>query len=182
MAFGKVYCFGPTFRAEKSKTRRHLMEFWMIEPEMAFYDQEDNMKLQEEYVSYLVQHVLEHCQRSWQCWSGISLSWKRWFPLPRLSYDQAVEMLQKNGSDIQWGEDLGRPMKPSSPTTSTSLCSSTAFPRRSRPLLQARSPAAGNRLRQRPSGSRGLRRDHRRRRAHSRSGSHCAADQGAQPA
>jgi asparaginyl-tRNA synthetase len=63
MAFGKVYCFGPTFRAEKSKTRRHLMEFWMVEPEMAFYSNDDNMKLQEEYVSYMVQHVLENCSK-----------------------------------------------------------------------------------------------------------------------
>jgi len=110
MAFGKVYCFGPTFRAEKSKTRRHLMEFWMIEPEMAFYDQEDNMKLQEEYVSYLVQHVLEHCQKELAVLErDITKLEKVVPPFPRLSYDQAVEMLQKNGSDIQWGEDLGAP-------------------------------------------------------------------------
>ena len=110
MAFGKVYCFGPTFREEKSKTRRHLMEFWMIEPEMAFYDQEDNMKLQEEYVSYLVQHVLEHCQKELAVLErDITKLEKVVPPFPRLSYDQAVEMLQKNGSDIQWGEDLGAP-------------------------------------------------------------------------
>lgn len=110
MAFGKVYCFGPTFRAEKSKTRRHLMEFWMIEPEMAFYDQEDNIKLQEEYVSYLVQHVLEHCQKELAVLErDITKLEKVVPPFPRLSYDQAVEMLQKNGSDIQWGEDLGAP-------------------------------------------------------------------------
>ena len=58
MAFGKVYCFGPTFRAEKSKTRRHLIEFWMLEPEMAYYTNDDNMRLQEELVSFIVQRVL----------------------------------------------------------------------------------------------------------------------------
>jgi len=63
MAFGKVYCFGPTFRAEKSKTRRHLMEFWMIEPEVAFNDIDDNMELQEEYVCYIIQRVLKHCRK-----------------------------------------------------------------------------------------------------------------------
>ena len=62
MAFGKVFSFGPTFRAEKSKTRRHLIEFWMIEPEMAFYEFEENLKVQEEYVSYIVQSVLKNCK------------------------------------------------------------------------------------------------------------------------
>ncbi|HPT83634.1 MAG TPA: asparagine--tRNA ligase [Limnochordia bacterium] len=110
MAFGKVYCFGPTFRAEKSKTRRHLMEFWMIEPEMAFYDQEDNMKLQEEYVSYLVQHVLEHCRPQLEVLErDISKLEAVVPPFPRLSYDEAVEFLQQHGSDVQWGDDLGAP-------------------------------------------------------------------------
>lgn len=108
MAFGRVYCFGPTFRAEKSKTRRHLMEFWMVEPEMAFCDNEENMKIQEEYVSYLVQHVLEHCRPQLEILErDISKLETVVPPFPRLSYDEAVEILQKNGSEIQWGDDLG---------------------------------------------------------------------------
>ena len=108
-ALGKVYCFGPTFRAEKSKTRRHLTEFWMVEPEVAFNDSDDNMRLQEEFVSYIVARVLErrpggaqgararHARRS----SG------SWAPFPRITYTDAVTKLQGLGSDIKWGEDLG---------------------------------------------------------------------------
>jgi len=108
MAFGKVYCFGPTFRAEKSKTRRHLMEFWMVEPEMAFYSNDDNMKLQEEYVSYMVQHVLENCSKELEILERDTSKLKNVVPpFPRISYDEAVEILQKHGSDIKWGEDLG---------------------------------------------------------------------------
>jgi len=110
MAFGRVYCFGPTFRAEKSKTRRHLMEFWMIEPEMAFCDNEENMRLQEEYVSYLVQHVLENCRPQLEILErDISKLEAVVPPFPRLSYDEAVELLQQHGSEIKWGDDLGAP-------------------------------------------------------------------------
>ncbi len=108
MAFGKVYCFGPTFRAEKSKTRRHLMEFWMIEPEVAFADMDDNMELQEEYVSFLVQGVLRNRRRELEVLErDIARLENVTAPFPRISYDEAVELLQKSGSDIQWGEDLG---------------------------------------------------------------------------
>ncbi|MDI9459068.1 asparagine--tRNA ligase [Candidatus Darwinibacter acetoxidans] len=108
MAFGKVYCFGPTFRAEKSKTRRHLMEFWMIEPEIAFADNEENMRIQEEYVSYLVQHALQNCRRELEILERDTSKLENVVPpFPRISYDEAVEILQKNGSEIQWGEDLG---------------------------------------------------------------------------
>jgi asparaginyl-tRNA synthetase len=108
-AFRKVYCFGPTFRAEKSKTRRHLTEFWMVEPEVAFADSDDNMRLQEEFVSYLVERALERCapeletlERDTSCWSGSTP------PFPRISYTEAVERLQaQKGSDIEWGKDLG---------------------------------------------------------------------------
>jgi len=108
MAFGKVYCFGPTFRAEKSKTRRHLMEFWMIEPEMAFCDQEENMRVQEEYVSCLVQHALKNCRKELEILERDTSKLENIVPpFPRLSYDEAVKILQQNGSEIQWGDDLG---------------------------------------------------------------------------
>ncbi|NMB00704.1 MAG: asparagine--tRNA ligase [Firmicutes bacterium] len=108
MAFGKVYCFGPTFRAEKSKTRRHLMEFWMIEPEIAFADNDENMDVQEEYVCYLVQWVLKNCRKELEVLErDISKLESIVAPFPRITYDEAIEMLQKNGSEIQWGDDLG---------------------------------------------------------------------------
>jgi len=108
MALGKVYCFGPTFRAEKSKTRRHLMEFWMVEPEVAYADNEDNVRLEEQFVSYLVGRVMERRQeelsileRDMAKLENISA------PFPRLSYDDAVKMLQKHGVEFTWGDDLG---------------------------------------------------------------------------
>lgn len=110
MAFGKVYCFGPTFRAEKSKTRRHLMEFWMIEPEMAYYTNADNMRLQEEFVSYIVQRVLETKKQELEILerdtSRLELVKP---PFPRISYDEAVKLLQESGSEIKWGDDFGAP-------------------------------------------------------------------------
>jgi asparaginyl-tRNA synthetase len=75
-AFRKVYCFGPTFRAEKSKTRRHLTEFWMVEPEVAFADSDANMRLQEEFVSYLVQRAVENCADELATWSGTRRRWR----------------------------------------------------------------------------------------------------------
>jgi len=108
MAFGKIYTFGPTFRAEKSKTRRHLTEFWMMEPEMAFYDNDDNMDLQEEMVCYIVQWVLEKCRSEFEALerdTGPLELVKS--PFVRLSYDEAVEQLKPLGSDLKWGEDLG---------------------------------------------------------------------------
>ncbi|NMA60700.1 MAG: asparagine--tRNA ligase [Firmicutes bacterium] len=108
MAFGKVYCFGPTFRAEKSKTRRHLMEFWMIEPEVAFADMEDNMQLQEDYVCYIVQQVLQNRRKELEILErDISKLEAVVAPFPRISYDEALEILRKNGVEKEWGEDLG---------------------------------------------------------------------------
>jgi asparaginyl-tRNA synthetase len=107
-AFGKIYCFGPTFRAEKSKTRRHLTEFWMCEPEVAFNDSSDNMRLQEEFVSYLVQRCLERrgaelteLGRDTSKLAGVKP------PFHRISYTDAIEVLRGKGSSIQWGTDLG---------------------------------------------------------------------------
>jgi len=107
-SFGKVYCFGPTFRAEKSKTRRHLTEFWMVEAEEAFYDNDDNMDLQEDFLVYIVNWVVEKCQKELkELERNISALEKVQKPFYRISYDEAVERLKKAGSDIQWGSDLG---------------------------------------------------------------------------
>ena len=107
-AFRKVYCFGPTFRAEKSKTRRHLTEFWMVEPEVAFADSDDNMRLQEEFVSYLVERALDRCSEELEVLErDTSLLEAVRPPFPRMSYSEAVELLQSKGSDIEWGRDLG---------------------------------------------------------------------------
>jgi asparaginyl-tRNA synthetase len=107
-AFGKIYTFGPTFRAEKSKTRRHLTEFWMIEPEVAWYDSDDNMRLQEDFVSYLVQRVLER-RPAELAELGRDTSKLETVrpPFPRINYSDAIEILQTKGSRIRWGEDLG---------------------------------------------------------------------------
>ncbi|MCW5852673.1 MAG: asparagine--tRNA ligase [Anaerolineae bacterium] len=111
MAFGKVYCFGPTFRAEKSKTRRHLTEFWMVEPEMAFATLEDYMDVAQDMVSTIVQTVLEKHQADLKTVER-DTTWleKVVAPFPRLSYDDAVALLQQNGfPDFPWGEDFGAP-------------------------------------------------------------------------
>ncbi|HHV54178.1 MAG TPA: asparagine--tRNA ligase [Firmicutes bacterium] len=134
MAHGRVYCFGPTFRAEKSKTRRHLTEFWMLEPEMAYADLEEDMRVQEELVSYIVQRVLEKRRRELEVLEReISRLEKISPPFPRLSYDDAVELVngvirarQAAGEEaaegapgreerepvaelLEWGDDLGAP-------------------------------------------------------------------------
>src|SRR5258706_4345659 len=107
-ALGKIYCFGPTFRAEKSKTRRHLTEFWMVEPEVAFNDSDDNMRLQEEFVSYLVAGVLERRQPELkELERDISRLESIKAPFPRIDYSDAVKILQSKGSTVKWGEDLG---------------------------------------------------------------------------
>ena len=107
-AFRKVYCFGPTFRAEKSKTRRHLTEFWMLEPEVAFADSDDNMRLQEELVRYLVLRVLERRADELELLErDLTPLEKVKDPFPRLSYTEAIEILEAEGSETKWGEDLG---------------------------------------------------------------------------
>jgi asparaginyl-tRNA synthetase len=107
-AFRNVYCFGPTFRAEKSKTRRHLTEFWMMEPEMAFVDSDGNMDFQEALISYLVERALERCREPLEYLErDLSMLENVWPPFPRVSYTDAVARLQEKGSAIQWGEDIG---------------------------------------------------------------------------
>ena len=110
IAFGKVYSFGPTFRAEKSKTRRHLNEFWMIEPEMAYYDHKANMELQERLIEYIVSSVLENCSMELKTLKrDVSRLEKVKAPFPRITYDEAVKMLKDNGFDFEWGNDFGAP-------------------------------------------------------------------------
>jgi asparaginyl-tRNA synthetase len=107
-AFGKIYTFGPTFRAEKSKTRRHLTEFWMIEPEVAWNDSADNMRLQEDFVSFLVQRVLERCGEALKILERDTSKLENVkAPFHRLDYTDAIKLLEKKGSDTKWGEDLG---------------------------------------------------------------------------
>ncbi len=107
-ALGRVYCFGPTFRAEKSKTRRHLTEFWMLEPEMAWYDSDDNMRLQEEFVSYVVARCLGRCGEELAELERDTAPLERVTPpFPRISYTDAIARLKEQGADIEWGQDLG---------------------------------------------------------------------------
>ena len=108
MAFGRVYCFGPTFRAEKAKTRRHLTEFWMVEPEMAFYDLADTMDLAEDFITYLVQRVLKNKEKELILLErDLEKLGKVVKPFPRISYDDSVQILQEKGIDFKWGEDFG---------------------------------------------------------------------------
>ena len=108
MAFGRIYCFGPTFRAEKSKTRRHLTEFWMVEPEMAWFDWKDNMDLQEDLVVRIVQRVLHERRADLEALErDVARLEAIRSPFPRMSYDEVVESLRERGSSIEWGEDFG---------------------------------------------------------------------------
>lgn len=108
MAFGKVYCFGPVFRAEKSKTRRHLTEFWMVEPEMAFATLDEVKQVGEELVCFVVKRVLENRRAELHDLErDVSKLEAVKAPFPRISYDEAVKVLQGLGSEIQWGGDLG---------------------------------------------------------------------------
>jgi len=111
LALGKVFTHGPTFRSEKSKTRRHLIEFWMIEPEMAFMHQDESLEIQEQYVAYLVQSVLNNCDLELDTLERDKDLLKQYtqLPYPRISYDEAVEMLKANDFEVEWGEDFGSP-------------------------------------------------------------------------
>ena len=107
-ALGKVYCFGPTFRAEKSKTRRHLTEFWMVEPEVAWNDSDANMRLQEDFVSYVVGRCLEQRRQDLaELGRDLAPLERVAPPFHRISYTDAVEKLKSVGTDMEWGCDLG---------------------------------------------------------------------------
>ncbi|WP_411342876.1 asparagine--tRNA ligase [Paenibacillus sp. WLX1005] len=110
MALGKVYSFGPTFRAEKSKTRRHLIEFWMIEPEMAFVNHEESLEVQEQFVSHVVQSVLKNCRPELETLErDVTKLENITGSFPRITYDEAIEFLKGKGFDIPWGDDFGAP-------------------------------------------------------------------------
>lgn len=111
MALGKVFSFGPTFRAEKSKTRRHLIEFWMIEPEMAFVEHAESLEVQEQFVAHLVQSVLKNCKLELErLGRDLSKLENIKAPFPRITYDDAIKWLNDNGhDDIKWGDDFGAP-------------------------------------------------------------------------
>ncbi len=108
MAFGRVYCFGPTFRAEKSKTRRHLIEFWMLEPEAAFMELDDYMTLAEDFVASVVGRVLDRCRAELVALERDTTPLERvTAPFPRISYDDALALLAEKGVRVAWGDDLG---------------------------------------------------------------------------
>jgi len=109
-AFGKTYCFGPTFRAEKSKTRRHLTEFWMVEPEMAYVDLDENMTWAENLVGFIIKRVLEYCITELAVLERDTAQLESIVPpFPRITYDEAVKLLMDNGSDFEYGNDFGAP-------------------------------------------------------------------------
>ena len=107
-ALGKVYCFGPTFRAEKSKTRRHLMEFWMVEPEVAFLEFEGLCSLAEEFVGYLVARILDRSAEQLKILERDTSKLEKVVPpFPRITYTEAVKILNEQGNEIKWGDDFG---------------------------------------------------------------------------
>src|SRR5699024_9270383 len=107
MAHGRVFSFGPTFRAEKSKTRRHLIEFWMIEGEVAFMNHDQSLEVQENYVHHIIKSVLKNCQLELLERDTSKLE-QVTTPFPRITYDEAVEFLIEEGfTDIEWGDDFG---------------------------------------------------------------------------
>ena len=107
-ALGKIYCFGPTFRAEKSKTRRHLTEFWMVEPEVAWNDSNANMELQEQFVSYIVGRALERRQEELkELERDVAVLERVTAPFPRISYTEAIAYLAGQGHAVEWGSDIG---------------------------------------------------------------------------
>lgn len=109
-AFGKVYCFGPTFRAEKSKTRRHLIEFWMVEPEVAFATLDDIIELGQDLIMFILERVLEKRKKDFEILERDTAPLERITkPFPRLTYDEAVKILKEKGSDIIYGDDFGAP-------------------------------------------------------------------------
>ena len=109
-AFGKTYCFGPTFRAEKSKTRRHLTEFWMVEPEMAYVDLDENMTWAEQLVGFIIQRVLENCTNELMLLERDTKKLESIVPpFPRITYDEAVSLLKDNGVEFTYGSDFGAP-------------------------------------------------------------------------
>jgi aspartyl/asparaginyl-tRNA synthetase/MoxR-like ATPase len=184
MAHGKVYCFGPTFRAERSKTRRHLIEFWMLEPEVAFADHEDNMRLQERFLEAVVARVLDRCRAELEILERdlAPLEAVR-APFHRITYDEAVEVIREHHGEVEgcetipWGEDFGAPPRdaPGPAVRPTGL--RRALPDEDPRLLHGAGPgAAGGGALLRSPRAGGLRRDRRRQSADPRRRPPGAAD------
>lgn len=109
-AFGKVYCFGPTFRAEKSKTRKHLIEFWMVEPEVAFATLDDIISLGEDLILYIVDRILSTQKNALSVLERDTQSLEKLSrPFPRITYEEAIKQLNEHGLDMKWGDDFGAP-------------------------------------------------------------------------
>jgi asparaginyl-tRNA synthetase len=142
MALGRVFSFGPTFRAEKSKTRRHLAEFWMFEAEAAFCDFEENMRIQEEYIEYLVARILDKCAAQLNTLERDTsklLNVKA--PFHRVTYDECVEALKQDGFDFEWGDDFGSPEETAIAESYDKPVFVTRFPTAIKPFYMKRDPA-----------------------------------------
>src|SRR5213594_398594 len=159
-ALGKVYCFGPTFRAEKSKTRRHLTEYWMVEPEVAWNDSDANMKLQEEFVSYIVARALDRRKTELAELERDVKSLERVVPpFHRISYTDAVEKLGALGSGIEWGRDLGGDAETLLARQYDRPVMVFNYPRAVKAFYMKENPADPRTVQQRHAGPRGVRRD-----------------------
>ena len=163
-AWGKIYTFGPTFRAEKSKTRRHLTEFWMIEPEVAWNDSNDNMVLQEDLVSYLVQRALDKCSAQLtELERDLSKLEAIKAPFHRLEYSDAIDLLHRKGSTTTWGEDLGAEDESLIVADYDRPVFVMNYPKEAKAFYMKENPEGpAHRAVRRPARARGLRRDHRR--------------------
>ncbi|MCK2157008.1 asparagine--tRNA ligase [Exiguobacterium sp. 17-1] len=142
MALGKVFSFGPTFRAEKSKTRRHLIEFWMMEPEMAFYDHDMNLEVQENYVSHLVQSALKNCRPELELLKrDLTVLENIQAPFPRVKYTEAIDMLKEQGfDDIEFGDDFGAPHETAIANTFARPVFITHWPKDIKPFYMKEDP------------------------------------------
>ncbi|MGH7987259.1 MAG: asparagine--tRNA ligase [Candidatus Binataceae bacterium] len=143
LAFGKVYCFGPVFRAEKSKTRRHLTEFWMVEPEVAYYTLDEDMQLAEDFVAYIVGRVLdrrrEDLKNLERDLSKLELAATP--PYPRITYDEAITRLQAKGLSVTWGDDLGGDEETALSSDFDAPVMVHRYPAASKPFYMKRDPA-----------------------------------------
>ncbi|MES5888403.1 MULTISPECIES: asparagine--tRNA ligase [unclassified Bacillus cereus group] len=143
MAFGKVFSFGPIFRAEKSKTRRHLTEFWMIEPEMAFTDHEMNLEIQEKYIVHLINSVITNCQIELETLErNISTLKEIKTPFPRIRYTEAIKLLKEQGfNDIEFGDDFGSPHETAIANSFKKPVFITHWPKEIKPFYMKEDPA-----------------------------------------
>jgi asparaginyl-tRNA synthetase len=140
-AFGKVFCFGPTFRAEKSKTRRHLTEFWMVEPEVAYMELDGLMDLAEQFVTYIVAEVLKDCEKELATLERNTDGLRKVEPpFARLTYSQAADLLQKKAIDFKWGEDFGAPQETAISEVFDKPVMVTRYPARIKAFYMKRDP------------------------------------------